>query len=428
MNTRALIHKTLFLSASHFFVRVIGFVMRIWLSHELGAQAMGLVELAQSAQMLLITPVVSGLPAAVSRLCAKSQPKEQVRVLHCGMALALFVSIPLTIAAFFFRTPLALWLGDIRTMPALLCYLPCIPVLGVSCALNGYYYGMGRPVPPAICEILEQLVRFFLSVRLVSLLRGWPVMLRAAAPAAASLIGETAALILMLLIAARVIFFSESKGSRRAIFSEMIALALPLTGMRLVSSLMRTAQSVLIPARLQLSGLSSAQALSRFGMMSGMLMPVLMIPSFITCSLSMAAQPEITRRQCDGCDLRRPILRLLRITLCLGLFAMAGVYALAPVFADTLYRESALLDLIRRCCPLVPIMALCQVASGLMNALGLQGTSLRITLAAGLLSVLAMYVLAAQPTLQLYGAMIAMAASQVLTLALSLRSLLRAVS
>jgi len=428
MNARTLLGRTLFLSASHFFVRLLGFAMRIWLSRELGAQAMGLVELAGSAQMLLITPVVSGLPAAVSRMCAKSEPEYQIRVLRGGMTLALLISLPLTAAAFWLRTPLALWLGDVRTMPALLCYLPCIPVLGVSCVLNGYYYGIGRPMPPAVCEILEQVVRFFLAVRLVSLLRGWPDMLRAAAPAAAALIGETVSLLLMLLLSARLLLPGKTHGGRLAVYKEMLALALPLTGMRLVSSLMRTVQSVLVPARLQLSGLSGAQALARFGMMSGMLMPILMIPSFITCSMCMAAQPEITRRQSEGRVLRKPISRLLAATLSLGLFFMLGVYLFAPVFSGMLYREPALLALIRRCCPLIPVMALCQVSSGLMNALGLQGSSLRISLFSGLLSVLVMFVLAAQPHLQLYGVMIAIASAQLLTLALSMHALAREIT
>ena len=85
---KTLVQKTLFLSASHFVVRSIGFLLRLWLSRELGAQAMGLVELAQSAQMLLITPVVTGLPAAVSRLCAKAEGKEQARVVRCALLLA----------------------------------------------------------------------------------------------------------------------------------------------------------------------------------------------------------------------------------------------------------------------------------------------------------------------------------------------------
>lgn len=427
MNARTLVRQTMFLSASHFIVRVIGFFNRIWLSRALGAQAMGLVELTHSAQMLLITPVVSGLPAAVSRMCAKSQPARQVRVLRCGISLALLTGVPVAVLAFAFRTQLALWLGDLRTLPALLIYLPCIPVLGVSCALNGYYYGKGKPVPPALSELLEQLVRLFLCIRLVFALRGWPTMLRAAIPAAASLLGETASLVLMLLIAARAILFTPGEGSRRAVYREMLSLALPLTGMKLVSSLMRTVQSALIPARLQISGLPASEALSRFGMLSGMLMPVLMLPSFITCSLCMVAAPELTRRQANGTPQRSLVRRILGGTLLVGLCAMVGVWLFAPLIADTLYRQAELLPLLRRCCVLVPVMALSQVVSGLMNGLGLQGTSLRIALFANLLSVLLMYALAAQPTLQLWGSVIAMAAAQAVTLALSLRALYAAV-
>ena len=427
MNARTLVRQTMFLSASHFIVRVIGFFNRIWLSRALGAQAMGLVELTHSAQMLLITPVVSGLPAAVSRMCAKSQPARQVRVLRCGISLALLTGVPVAVLAFVFRAQLALWLGDLRTLPALLIYLPCIPVLGVSCALNGYYYGKGKPVPPALSELLEQLVRLFLCIRLVFALRGWPTMLRAAIPAAASLAGETASLLLMLLIAARSILFEPGEGSRRAVYREMLSLALPLTGMKLVSSLMRTVQSALIPARLQVSGLPASEALSRFGMLSGMLMPVLMLPSFITCSLCMVAAPELTRRQATGTPQRSLVRRILGGTLLVGLCAMVGVWLFAPLIADTLYRQAELLPLLRRCCILVPVMALSQVVSGLMNGLGLQGTSLRIALGANLLSVLLMYALAAQPALQLWGAVIAMAAAQAVTLALSLRALQTAV-
>jgi len=384
---------------------------------------MGLVELAQSAQMLLITPVVSGLPAAVSRMCAKSQPAQQVRVLRCGMSLALIVSIPLTLAAFFLRTPLALWLGDIRTMPALLVYLPCIPVLGVSCALNGYYYGSGRPVPPALSELLEQFIRFLLCLRLIPMLRSWPPMLRAAIPGIAALAGETAGLALMLLLSCRVLLFACSSGSRKAILAEMLSLALPLTGMRLVTSLMRTVNTTLIPARLQVSGLSISESLARLGMMNGMMMPVLMIPSFITCSLSMVASPELTRRQAQGRPLRKLMIKILCTTLLIGLGAMAGVFLFAPVIAGTLYRQAELLPMLRRCCMLVPVMALCQVCGGMMNGLGLQNASLRIAVASNLVSVVLSYLLAAQAQLRLWGAIIAMAAAQALTLLLSLRAL-----
>lgn len=417
---RTLIGQTMLLSASHFFVRVIGFVMRIWLSRELGAQAMGLVELAQSAQMLLITPVVSGLPSAISRMCAKAEQSVSAKILRCGLALALGVSIPLSIGAYFLRVPLSLWLGDIRTLPALIVYLPCIPVLAASCALNGYYYGIGKPLPPALSEILEQIVRFFLCIRLVNLLKGWPMMLRAAAPAAASLAGETVSLILMVALSMGTLCMKPQASGRRKIYKEMISLALPLTGMKIVSSLMRTVQATVIPVRLQSIGLPASEALSCFGMISGMLMPILLLPSFMTCSLSMVAAPELARRQAQGRAHSKLTVRVLGAALAIGLLAMAAVFVLAPLIAQTLYRQAELLPLLKRSCPLIPVMALCQVSSGLMNGLGLQGKSLRISLAAGFLSVLLAYLLCGMPKFGIGGAVIAIGAGQILTLSFNL--------
>lgn len=419
-----LVRQTLFLSGCHFIVRVIGFLMRIWLSRELGTLAMGLVELAQSAQMLLITPVVSGLPAAISRMCAREDARGCLRVLRAGAALSLMTSLPMMLFAFLLREPLALWLGDIRTLPALIVYLPCLPVLGVSCALNGYFYGIGKPVPPAISELLEQFVRFLLCLRLVSRVSG--VMLRSAIPALGALAGETAGLFLMLILAFGALFLPASGHDtkrRRQLLSEMLALALPLTGMRVVTALMRTVSSMLLPRRLQVSGLPATHALSQLGIMQGMMMPILLLPSFITCSLCSVAAPELARRQAQGKPLRSVIHRSLHATLLIGMAAMLGVWLFAPFIAERLYRQAELLPMLRISCALVPVMALTHVTGGLMNGLGLQGESLRIAIASNLLCVLLMFVLPALPMLRIYGAIIANAAMQFVTLLFNLRAL-----
>ena len=426
MIVRKLIRQTLFLSICHFIVRVIGFVMRIWLSRELGTLAMGLVELAQSAQMLLITPVVSGLPSAMSRMCAKEDARGCQRVLRSGVFLSLLVSLPLAALALLLREPLALWLGDPRTLPALIVYLPCLPVLGVSCALNGYFYGIGKPVPPAISELLEQIVRFLLSMRLVSLLGDWPVMLRSAIPATGALAGETAGLALMLLLALRALFIrlpEAAAHSRRETLLEMLSLALPLTGVRMVASLMRTVSSTLLPRRVQLSGLPAQEALSQLGVMQGMMMPILMLPSFVTCSLVSVAAPELTRRQAQGKPLLGLVRRTLGATLSIGILAMGAVWLFAPFIAHTLYRQAELLPMLRFSCALVPVMAMTHVVSGMLNGLGLQSQSLRISLLSNLLCVLLMYLLPAMRPLRIYGAILANAGAQAVTLCLSLRAL-----
>ena len=106
---------------------------------------------------------------------------------------------------------------------------------------------------------------------------------------------------------------------------------------------------------------------------------------------------------------------------------MAAVFFLAPLFAGVLYRQAELEPMLRRCCALVPVMALCQVVSALMNGLGLQHVSLRIAVFANLLGTLLMYVLSSQPSLRLWGVIIAMAVAQIMTLWASLRALMQAI-
>jgi stage V sporulation protein B len=58
-------------------VRAMGFGLRLWISRLLGAEALGVTELASGAHMLALTPAAAGLPSAVSRLTAKAENTEQ---------------------------------------------------------------------------------------------------------------------------------------------------------------------------------------------------------------------------------------------------------------------------------------------------------------------------------------------------------------
>lgn len=357
-------------------------------------------------------------------MCAKTEGARRVRVVRCALLLALPVSLLIAALAFLFREPLCLWLGDVQTLPALLCFLPCIPILGASCVLNGYYYGIGQPVPPAVSELLEQIVRALLCVRLVYGLRGWPNALSRGHSGCRNSCGRNR----RTHPDARArrsgsVLFAHGEGSRKPVFRELLALALPLTGMRLVSSLMQTVNATLIPARLQLFGLSAAEAMASLGVFHGMLKPILFMPSFITCSLSMAAAPELTKRQTDGQPLCTLSTRMILASLAIGAAASAGVWLFAPLIANFFFRQAALLPLLRGSCALIPIIATTHVCGGIMNALGLQSASLKISLASGLLGVLTVQFLV--PVIGLWGAVVSLGAVQGLTLLLSLLVLRR---
>ena len=63
--------QALILTLGNGLTRGLGFVLRLLLARRMGAQALGVMEMANSVGMLALTPVTAGIPSAVSRLTAK---------------------------------------------------------------------------------------------------------------------------------------------------------------------------------------------------------------------------------------------------------------------------------------------------------------------------------------------------------------------
>ena len=120
-----------------------------------------------------------------------------------------------------------------------------------------------------------------------------------------------------------------------------MALALPLMGNRLVLNVLSSAEAIWIPSRLSSYGLSSAEALSIYGVLTGMAMPFIMFPSAITNSMAVLLLPTVAEAQADGNEARiaRTISMSLRYSLymgilCIGVFTLFGAELGVGVFQN----------------------------------------------------------------------------------------------
>lgn len=399
--------RTAFLTVINAVVRALGLFLRVLLSRLLGAEIMGVMELAQSVHMLAITPLTSGLPLAVSRMTAKASQKEKpllaaiwlVRVASAALIPALLLLSPL----------LAGWLGDLRTLPSLWFTAPCILILGYSGALNGYCYGMELSNIPALSELIEQCARLILCYLMIRLLPYLTAPWLAAIPVCATMAAEILGLGFVLW-AVRLPRWNTALGA--AYRAPVLRLAAPTTVSRVLQTLLRSLTAILIPLRLQLSGLSPAESTARLGMLNGMVLPVLMLPCVFTSALSMVALPRLAATEDDPRELRR--LLTLCLVACLGvaLLSWAAVYLCAPFLANRIYRLAELSDLFRRCAPLAFLFAFSHMSGGVIAALGQQKRSMFGALPVSLLTLYLTWRLAALPQWRLNGVALAQGAGQ----------------
>ena len=409
--------QAVLLTAANTLVRAMGFVMRVIFSRLLGSEIMGIMELGSSVHMLAIAPATAGLPLAVSRLTAKAPADRKEEALFAGKRLVRLLSL-VWIPIYLLLTPIiARLLGDDRTFPSLLMSAPCIFVLGYSAVYNGYCYGMNNAWPPAISELTEQTLRFLIAVLLIRALPNLSPAWSASVPAFATAVSEAAGVILVLYMLR---LPKPLANPAVQVQKQVVRLALPPTATRLVSTALRSLNAMLIPFRLRSSGLSMIEATSRFGMLTGMVMPVVMLPSVFTGSLAMLATPALAARENNHKALKAVIIQLLAAAFVVGVACGMIMYVAAPWIAISMYRLPELVPLIRYLCPSVLLMSLQQVLSGMIAGLGRQKQALYGTIVGAFITLAVSWFLTGLPEMRLYGAALAMMGGQVVGLVWSI--------
>lgn len=403
--------QALVLALGNGLTRGLGLLLRLLLARWMGAEALGVMEMANSVGMLALTPVTAGIPAAMSRLTAQQPSGGQQQVLHAGLRLVFRMALWLTPLLALLSPVLAWLLGDLHSLPAMLFNLPDILLLGLCSAYTGYCYGQDNALLPAVAECAEQGVRFLLSVGFLLGLRHASTDMLAALPGAAEAL---AALTVVLIFHHRLGPFTHP--SPQPVFEQQIfRLAVPTVLSRLCLTGMRALQAVLLPVCLRRSGLSASAATAQFGLMNGMVLPSMMLPGIVTSALCMVTTPSITRAegnaQALGCTIRRMAFSALGV----GVLCAAVLFFGADLIGLYLYRTPELAPLLRFMSPCAVLFALHQVQIGMITGLGLQRKALTGTIVSSCVQLLVTAGLACLPWLRLFGAALAAMAGQLIT-------------
>ncbi len=364
-------------------VRVLGFVFRIRLADLVGTEGMGRYQLVTSVYMLGATLVTSGVGAAVTRLTAEAVAKDGLTasksVTKSALRLVLLPGL-LVGGALFFAAPLwtKLFLYDPELVNAVRVLGPCMPFIAWCACFSGYFYGTRRVLPAAFTQFLEQAVR--IGVLFYGLVRmgDAPLYARVTLAVVAVSLGE---ILSCLYIAFRYRCCRDGYGApvgNRAI----LAVSMPIAANGYLNAVLRLTENVLIPRLLLISGLTMSRALSLFGLLKGMVLPVLQLPSAIISALAMNLMPALAEAHTQGHN-RRVQLALEKSIgfACVGgIMAVGLLLGFAREVGLLLYHNREAGELLRQLAFICPLIYLEIVLVGALNSLGRQRAALRNSL------------------------------------------------
>lgn len=266
--------------------------MRVILSRELGAEALGIYQIALSFFYVLLTVVASGIPTTLSHLSAKfkvtNDKNAEGSAVSASLIISCSVSVLLYILLIIFKDVITN-ATTTTTYTIVLCLSPSILITAVYSSFRGALWGRKKHFENCIAEVGEQFFRLMLFLILLTTAPS-PIV----GAIRAGICYSISCLVSMLI---SIIFYFKNGGvlkSPKSQFKNVLKNSLPITCLHIVSSLLQPIIAIIVPYELQLAGYTETQAIGLFGIITGMTMPLLAFPNTLVGSYATALIPEIT--------------------------------------------------------------------------------------------------------------------------------------
>lgn len=406
--------STLLLTCTGSLSQLLGFFYRVALSRMIGAEVMGLYQLIMPVYSVLLSLTSVGLTVSLCNLGARYLALGNLRAVsqlrrRC-LALFFLLALPLSAVVTLTSDPISVYvLRDARTQLGLILLLPCLLLTGVENLHKYYFYGTGWVKPPAIVELLEQVIRAGAVLGLLyCFLPQNPERTVGLIVTGMILCEIFSAVTLLGLYHSHMGPADTLKGegaSNSTLLQEISAVAFPVGATSLLGNVMGAAEAVLIPRQLEVMGLKASEALSAFGVLFGMTLPLLLFPSAFIGALGLVLTPRLAQNAALGrkSEVRRMLSLALQATGILITPAMAFLVVAGPSLGAFLFREPTVGEHILPLSVGVLLSCFQSVLSSSLNGLGLQRVSARSSLLSGAVQLLFIWFLVGIPGIGLSG-------------------------
>jgi stage V sporulation protein B len=210
----------------------------------------------------------------------------------------------------------------------------------------------------------------------------------------------------------------------RHIISQLLRLAVPLSANRLLINLLQSVEAIYIPNRLMAYGLSNADALGVYGVLTGMSLPLILFPSALTNSISVLLLPIVSEADASGNHrtVRRAIMTSIRCCLILGFLCTAAFLLFGRAAGRLLFHSELAGSFILTLSFICPLMYIASTLGSILNGLGKTNQTFCFSIGSLLLRLL--FVFFAIPVYGIKGYLWGMLASQLLQTSLCVVSAL----
>lgn len=422
------------LSATALIMRTVGVAFNVYVSGRIGAAGMGLLSLIMSVYSLAVTFAVSGISLASTRLTAEAMGTDREEDIRHAMRRCLlysfFFGTATFIVLFTFAEKIAIsWLGDERCITPIRLFAVSMPFVAMSSAMQGYFTALRRVVKSASAQFFEQLIKISATSSLLVALAPKGIEYACMAVIGGGSIAEISSFFYTYIMYRydlrknNRVRKAENSGGR-GMTRKMCRIALPVAFSAYLRTGLVTLEHMLIPRGLKKYGASSENSLETYGILQGMVLPIILFPTAFLSSFNMLLVPELAQASARGEKRHIDYIgeRFLRFTLMFSVGVCAVMICFSHELGYVIYNSHKAADFIKTVAPLIPIMYFDSAVDSMLKGLDEQLFNMRINIIDAASSAFLVYILC--PRIGIMGYIVTIFASEIFNLSCSLVRLL----
>ena len=389
-------YNALLLTGVNLVLRLVSTAFQVYLSGRIGAAGIGLLQLVLSVGGLALTAGMAGIRTATMYLTAEELGKrrpENVRwVLSGCMLYSLLCSGLIALVLFFLAPGIAVkWIGESGVTGVVRLFAFFLPVNCLTGVMVGYFTAANQIGTLAAVEVAEQVCTMGMTIVSLHFFSDGDPVRACAIVVMGSGMGGCFTLLCLLYLRSRE---KALTGTPISVRHRLLKTAVPLALADDLKSGISTAENLMVPKRLALYR-TIADPLAAFGMVCGMVFPILMFPAAILFGLAELLIPELARCNAAGSQNRIHYLakRSLRIAMLYGCFFCGLMYLLSDRLCILLYDSADAGVYLQRFAILVPMLYCDAITDAMIKGLGQQTACVRYNILTSGLDVLFLFLL-----------------------------------
>ncbi len=328
------IKSTIVLLIGGLFTKILGMVIKIVMSRLIGTEGLGVYMLILPTFSLFIGISQLGMPVALAKLIAEDT-KDNRKLFFSVVPVILLGNIFLIFLIIILAPVLANnLLHNSETYYGILAISLVIPFTSISSICRSYFFGKERMVPHVVSNLVEDVVRLLLMIVGIPFVIDKGLNIAVCYIILSNIISETASIIVLFLFLPKklVIKRCDLKPDKSYV-SECLSIGIPNTTGRLIGSIGYFLEPIILSLVLLSVGYNNTFITREYGILSGYVMPLILLPSFFTLAISQALLPVVSKEFARGKtkSVRKKIRMAIFFSLVIGVPATI-FFVLKPEF------------------------------------------------------------------------------------------------